>query len=110
MNIWGRDKELILKPSGVIARVDFNKVHDVILEIEGGVDITVVRRQFGKLFIPPDLEKLGTHFIVSSLVLEAMRHFRKMTTFNNFFCPDTGPSALRDSKGSIEAVVRLIAL
>tara|TARA_R100001530_G_scaffold107627_1_gene75301 strand:+ start:7188 stop:7529 length:342 start_codon:yes stop_codon:yes gene_type:complete len=113
LNIWGNNQEIVLEPSGSIARVNFDKVHDVYLNTTEGVDITVVKRQFGQLFIPPNIDKLGSHFIVSSLVLEAMRHFQKLEkygVYSRFYCPDTGPTALRDINGNIQSVTRLVAL
>lgn len=108
--------DLVIEPSGYVARVDFHKVHDDVLETKEGDKITVVRRQFGQLFVPPDINKLGSHFIVSSLVLEAMREEREgkplslRPFIHRFYCPDTGPTALRDKHGGVLAVTRLITL
>ena len=105
--------DLVIEPSGYVARVDFNKVHDNTLETKEGEKITVVRRQFGQLFIPPGIDKLGSHFIVSSLVLEGIREANEdeeSFPYHEFLCPDTGPTALRDKYGRVLAVTRLIAL
>lgn len=83
-------------PSGTIARV-------VTEEIENGnySGIPVISRTFGKVEGIP--EYTGEAILVSSIVLEALKGRP------NTFAPDTGKTAIRDDKGFIVAVTRLVA-
>lgn len=82
-------------PSGTVARV-------VTEEIENGnySGIPVISRTLGKVEGIP--EYTGEAILVSTMVLEALKGRP------NTFAPDTGKTAIRDEKGFIVAVTRLV--
>ena len=89
------NKTLEVEPSGN-ARVA------TIEEVVGNVDgIPVVKRTFGEVEGLPEPED-GIAYIVSAMVLGAVKGR------DDVFAPDTGKSAIRNERGQIEAVVRLI--
>jgi len=89
--------ETVVPASGAIARVSTQE------RVVGSVDgIPLVKREFGEvegLPAPAD----NTIYIVSSLVLSAIKGR------GDVVAPDTGPTAIRDEQGRIQAVTRLIA-
>lgn len=95
-----------VEPSGSIARVSMTEVEAGKLQDEWGNDfIPIIRR------VPAEVEGLpeptpDTIFIVSSMVLDALKH----TTRTDVFAPDTGPSARRNDKGQVTGVYRLVCL
>lgn len=93
------DSVIEIPPSGIVARVTTNQefVGDARI---GDSIIPVYRRTFGEV---ENLPEEGTPCLVSALVLNAVPG-RK-----NVFAPDTGPTAIRNHKGYLEAVTRLIA-
>jgi hypothetical protein len=90
--------DTVFKKSGTVARVEACE------EVIGTCQITgaqIVRRTLGAVTgLPTD----GAPCIVSGMVLEACKG---MTT--GVFAPDTGATAIRDEKGHIVAVTRLVA-
>jgi hypothetical protein len=83
-------------PSGTIARVSTT-------DADAGTvaGVPVIRRTWGAVTgLPTD----GTPCIVSSLVLGAMP-----AGTQGVYAPDTGPTAIRDDKGHVVAVTRLVA-
>ncbi len=62
--------------------------------------ITLIRRKAGDVQgLPTD----GTPCLVSSMVLDALPDGTK-----GVYAPDTGPTALRNEKGQVTAVTRLV--
>ncbi len=91
----GDGSEVVLPPSGTVARV--STTEEVVETFDG---IPLVRRVFGEpVGLPPE----GVPCIVSALVAAAVPGRKGV------FAPDTGPTAVRDEKGLIVAVTRLIA-
>ena len=93
--------DITLEPTGVVARVVTKEY--TVGTVEGGIPI--VKRIFGEVQGIDDLPD-DAICIVSSLVLEAAK--AKGVSYN-LYAPDTGPTAVRDEKGQIVAVTRLIA-
>lgn len=84
-------------PSGLVARVATEET------VIGKCLITgapIVRRTFGD---PQGLPEAGTPCIVSALVAGAC------AGRPGVFAPDSGPTAIRDERGQIVAVTRLVA-
>lgn len=85
------------RPSGTLARVDST---EVVVGICPTTFVEIVERKFGEVTgLPED----DTPCIVSALVLAAC------PGRPNTFAPDTGPTAIRNEKGHIVAVTRLVA-
>lgn len=89
----------IYPPSGTLARVEMEE--EVAFHLHGIVP--VIRRKPGEVVgLPTD----GTPCLVSGMVLDALRGAGH--TAPNVYAPDTGPTAIRDEKGHIVAVTRLV--
>lgn len=87
--------EVTYPPSGTVARV--STVETVIGDYAG---IPVVSRAFGEVTgLPED----GTPCIVSAMVLSAVPGRAGV------YAPDTGDTAIRNEKGFVVAVTRLVA-
>jgi hypothetical protein len=84
-----------IPPSGTVARV--STAEAVVGEIDG---VPVVRAVYGEV---TGLPEEGTPCIVSAMVRAAVPGRAGV------YSPDTGPSAIRDERGQIVAVTRLIA-
>lgn len=93
------DSIIEIPPSGTVARVSTQEefVGDLII---GDSIIPVYSRSFGEV---EGLPEEGTPCLVSALVLSAC------PGRDSVYAPDTGATALRNEKGQIEAVTRLIA-
>jgi len=89
-------KEIVVEPSGTIARVE--TIEKVIAEVDG---IPIVKRTFGEVKGIPAPEE-GVGYIVSAMVLSAVKGRIDV------YAPDTGSTAIRNDKGQIEAVTRLV--
>ena len=87
----------IFPPSGSVARVAMNETHVGVCKITGAP--VIVRTAGAPTGIPDE----GTPCIVSAMVLSACHGFRGV------FAPDTGPTAIRDDRGQVVAVTRLVA-
>ena len=108
-----------------IKGVDLNTCEDQTLEVQPSGDVAVcltrmgqaqehrldqfeygvISRSLGKVTLsngqPFPAPELGKVFIVSSMVQDAMPRA-------DVLAPDTGPTAIRDEKGNVWAVTRLI--
>lgn len=85
------------EPSGLIARVATTETQ---IGIEPTTGVPVVSRTLGQ---PQGLPEEGTPCLVSAMVLGACPGRRGV------FAPDSGPTAIRNAQGQIEAVTRLVA-
>ena len=83
-----------IPPSGTIARVTTEEV--VVSEISG---VPLVERRFGAV---EGLPEEGTPCLVSALVAGAVPGRKGV------YAPDTGASAVRNEKGHVVAVTRLV--
>jgi len=89
-------REMKIPASGQVARVATTE--KVVGEIDG---IPIIKREFGEIENLP-APTGGTVFIVSSLVLSAVKNRTDVVA------PDTGATAVRDDKGQIVAVTRFV--
>lgn len=88
--------DTVVPPSGDIARVT---TVDTVVDTYKG--IPVVSRQFGDVTgVPADVNQ---PILVSAIVMAAL------VGRPNTYAPDTGATAIRDDKGHIVAVTRLVA-
>ena len=97
IHIQTGNEEIVVEPSGVVARVSV--AQKVIDNIDS---IPIVRNIYGDVENLPEA-KDGTVYIVSSLVLS------RISNRNDVFAPDTGRTSVRNEKGQIVAVTRLVA-
>jgi len=103
------ERDIVVPPSGQVARVAVRSVDRaplVIAENAGEfTHVPVVGNEYGSVEGLPDPAPLAEAkvFIVSALVLG-----RVFGRSGDVFAPDTGPTAVRDEKGQIKAVTRLI--
>ena len=93
------EAEVVLPPSGTVARVTTEEVVTGTVSING-VEVPVVTVKYGE---PQGLPPEGVECIVSALVRGAVPGRKGV------YSPDTGPTAVRDEAGRIVAVTRLIA-
>ena len=100
--IDGRDP-VTIQPSGTVARVETTEIPRDKLAFGDAFaeEVPVISRRFGEVTGLPDDPAVAC--LVSSLVLSAI------PGRPNTFAPDTGPTAIRDEKGHIVAVTRLVA-
>jgi hypothetical protein len=88
-------------PSGMVARVEaVESAAEPLCDELGNTAIPVVRRTTGRVVGLPDD---GGPYLVSAMVLAACPGRLGV------FAPDTGATAVRDAKGQIVAVRRLVA-
>lgn len=88
--------ETTIQPSGTVARVSMQET-----DVGCLLGLPVIRREAGAVTgLPTD----GTPCIVSSMVLTALS-----AGTPGVYAPDTGPTAIRDERGQIVAVTRLVA-
>ena len=99
ITLRGEGAELTIPPSGGVARVLTRET--VVGDLIG---IPVITRVMGRVEGLPD-QRDGVAYIVSSMVLEALRGMGR----RDIYAPDTGPTAIRDEQGRIVAVTRLVA-
>lgn len=88
-----------LPPSGTIARLvmEEDEVDDIGIN---NIPVPVIARRTGQIVgLPP----VGTPCLVSSMVLD------KIPGREGVFAPDTGSTAIRNEKGQVVAVTRLVA-
>lgn len=90
------DETITFEPSGVVARIETKEV--VVNEING---IPVIKRELLQVVGLPDND---VPCIVSSMVLDAMKNSNR----KNLFAPDTGNTAIRNERGHVVAVTRLV--
>ena len=95
-------------PSGSIARVAMRE-EDAGLLLDGDASVQVITRHAGRVEGVPDPDPdLGKFYLVSSMVLDAMHQHDDIRS--DVYAPDTGPTAVRNDKGHIIAVRRLVGL
>lgn len=90
------DGDIIIKPSGEVARVASEQ--EVIAR---HAEVDIVKTVFGEVKGLPDPVP-NTVYITSSQVAMAVASWR-----DDVVSPDTGPTAIRDDNGRIAAVIRL---
>ncbi|HRV02241.1 MAG TPA: hypothetical protein P5539_11170 [Mesotoga sp.] len=95
LNISVGGETITVEPSGDVARVSVKQ--EVVGEIDG---IPVVKNVYGEVTGLPEPTE-DTIYIVSGLVLSRTKR-------KDVFAPDTGATAIRNDKGQIEAVTRLV--
>lgn len=81
------EKILSIPPSGIVTRVQVQQTVQGSLRVRGR-DIPVVQNMYGRVADLPEPAEGQVRFIVSLLVLQAVRRF-------DLLAPDTGPSAVR---------------
>ena len=96
LNITTGEETITVEPSGQIARVAVTQ--EVVGELDG---IPVVRNVYGEVTGLPEPEK-DTIYIVSGLVLSRVKGR------SDVFAPDSGNTAIRNERGQIVAVTRLV--
>lgn len=102
INLKTADGIVSYPPSGMLARV--TEVYSSTgQDIEG---VPVVTRGWGHVVgIPRDAQGIPVPCLVSSLVLGALPIGTR-----NVYAPDTGETAIRNEKGQVVAVKRLVAV
>ena len=94
--------DLRFPASGEVARVAMQETEAGQI---AGLLIPTITRQAGEIIGLP-APKPGTIYLVSAMVLDAIRDSGR----TDIYAPDTGATAIRDNKGRIVAVTRLVAL
>ena len=89
-------KTLEIPPSGKVARVDVRQT--VVGHVNG---IPIVKSEFGEIAGLPEPQP-GVIYICSTMVAQAAA--KKMRI--DVLAPDTGPTAVKDTRGNIVAVRR----
>ena len=90
-----------IPPSGIIARVEMT---ERVFATMGKVPI--IARKPKRVIGLPEPE-LGTIFLVSSMVLDAMG---RRANRGDVVAPDTGETAIRNERGQIVAVTRFVGV
>ena len=112
----GSDDKVTIPPSGTVARVVH---HEYLVDqiIVGGESVDVISRAAVNIIGLPAVEcdeltglPIGhvEPVIVSSMVLDAMKQAGGYDEYPAY-APDTGETAIRNEKGHIIAVTRLVA-
>ena len=89
-------QDVTLPPSGAVARVSM--VEEIVGTVAG---LPLIRRRPGPVIGLPDGDDQPC--IVSSMVLAALP-----VGASGVYAPDTGPTAIRDERGQVVAVTRLV--
>lgn len=98
-------QDLVIPPSGTVARVTVVPTPVKDLALPNGRTIPVVRNQSGPVNgLVRDSSGVPVPCIVSGMVLAALPPGTP-----NVYAPDSGSTAVRDERGQIVAVTRLIA-
>jgi hypothetical protein len=96
----------IIAPSGIIARVATIRIGYGLVD-----NVRITAQNFGSVDGLPS-KKDGVVYIVSGMVLDAIKRSSCPTdrsrAGDDVFAPDTGPDAVRDSRGQIVAVLGLV--
>ena len=100
INIVVDGVEKTIAATGTVARVAMAASEQPSVFTDRGL-IPVVYNEIGKIVGLPE-PRANTIFIVSVVVLTA-------TDRKDVFCPDTGPTCIRDKKGQIVAVTQLLS-
>jgi len=94
------DGDWTIQPSGTVARVEMSEVAD-----GHWAGVPIIRRQHGQVLgLQRDADGRILPCIVSSMVLAALPQGTP-----GVYAPDTGSTALRDERGQVIAVTRLVA-
>lgn len=101
INIKTPDSTITIPPSGKVARVNMLEKENMPIQIQGNSIPVISRSPVGIDNLPKP--KDGTIYLVSSIVLDNLQENR-----NDVFAPDTGITAIRNEKGQITAVKRLV--
>lgn len=96
------ERDIIIPPSGTVARVAVVSADRNSQDINGTL-VPVVANEYGQVEGLPENKDEFDACIVSALVLGRCAGMR------GIYAPDTGPTAIRDEKGQIKAVTRLIS-
>jgi hypothetical protein len=96
------EKEIVLPPSGQVARVsqEYRSIGTLVFE---GANIPVVAATYGDIAGLPNPEP-GVLYATSLLVAQAAWATGRL----DVLAPDTGAGAIRDNEGKILGVTRLI--
>ena len=103
----GYSEKITIPPSGTVARVAHQERFVDKLVISGELSVDVISRSTVNITgLPADADE---PVLVSSMVLEALQ---QMGGYEEYpvYAPDTGVTAIRNEKGQIEAVTRLVSL
>ena len=87
--------DTIYPPSGTVARVE---MEERVIQLVDGIPV-ISRHATGVSGLPTEGQ-----FIVSSMVLDALDDVYHMAAF----APDTGSTSIRNEKGNVVAVTRLV--
>jgi hypothetical protein len=90
-------QDVTLPPSGTVARVSM--LEEIVGTVAG---LPLIRRRPGPVIGLPDGDQ---PCIVSSMVLAALP-----AGAPGVYAPDTGPTAIRDERGQVVAVMRLVGV
>jgi hypothetical protein len=106
-------EDITIRPSGTVARVEMEEDDAgsiAMKQFSMGLDsIPMIRRTAGRIVGIP----LGAEvYIVSSIVLDALRGETMRDRYRgvSIVAPDTGATAIRNEKGYVVAVTRLVTL
>lgn len=91
--------DVTLPPSGTVARVTMD---ETAVGMDALTGLPIIRRKPGSV---TGLPEAGERCIVSAMVLDAIDG----ASARNVFAPDTGATAIRDEKGHVIAVTRLVS-
>lgn len=100
INISVNGQMVVIPKSSQQARVKVTQEAQGTVDVDG-ISVPVFRNVYGQVEGLPEPQK-DTVFVVSILVIG------RVSGRTDVVCPDTGPTAIRDDKGQIKAVARLI--
>lgn len=101
LRVQAGDVVVEVPPSGTVARVDTRAVGVGVVDLGNGLVVPAVATSFGDVTGLP-APTPGVLYLVSAVVLDRVPDDR-----TDVAAPDTGPSAVRDDKGQVFAVVNL---
>jgi hypothetical protein len=90
--------DVTIPPSGTIARVSMD---ETVVGTDALTGLPIIHRKPGAV---TGLPEAGERCVVSAMVLDALDSVRA----HNVFAPDTGATAIRNEKGHVIAVTRLV--
>jgi hypothetical protein len=104
ITIRTKEGDITIEPEGTVARVDMAEHHLGLMFYKQIPVIT--RKRIEVVGLPPQEDRVRGNLIclVSSMVLDALEWAHAV----NVYAPDTGPTAVRDEKGHVVAVTRLV--
>ena len=100
---------ITIPPSGAVARVDMTEITVGYAVIDGNKQVPLITRIACGI---TGLDEYGTGVaIVSSMVLDYLQSTRdRRYALYVIYAPDTGDTAIRNGKGHVEAVTRLVGM